>query len=164
VVIFTHNIYAEQWDYNTVVWYITRFWKQGFVCREDIEMPLFLNFLNLLYPESDYQGRIERFVWSRFKKKQIAHDLIQLQAACETEKCRVMIFEELAGITQEHVSQWLARFGQGLLKKDEMDLIYGLFKNRATVCMAEIEKELITIIEKYQRAQSGLHSPQTGEQ
>lgn len=157
VVLFTHNIHAEQWDERMTAWYITEFWKQGFVCREDEEVPLFLIFMNLVYPESDRQGGMERFLWHRFRRKRIRKTLNRLKASCKRENCRLLIFEDLEGITKQHVSDWFDRFGKDLLQQDRLDLIYTLFKDRPQVCMMEIEKKLITVVDEYLREQSGLH-------
>lgn len=106
VVMLSHEISAFEWDKNCeklALWYLRQFWERP-ECREN--MPLFLIFLNIIYPISKLYSRTEILIWEYLRKKRIRKTARLL--AAELKDC-CFLFDELKRIDIKHVKAWFAQ-------------------------------------------------------
>ena len=155
LVLIKHNIYSSTWEKETeqlIHWYIKDYWA-GLECDINHEIPLFLVFFKIRYQKSkEISLKQKIFVWKTDTEERIRKQLLRLSQSSD-EKCPCKHLDELPKIQSEDVLDWFDKhniFEHEWERKEAIDSIF-VEDNRPVKykCMAEIEKELLTIINKY---------------
>ncbi|MCI4668593.1 MAG: CHAT domain-containing protein [Bacteroidia bacterium] len=134
VVIFQHTISAEKWDTNTlklIKWYIKEFWQV-----DGKELPQFIIFLNIIYPEES-QNAISKLFGGATRRQRIQKQLRELGAE-EGELFQVL--REIKPVTYEDVVNWVDEYFADELS-GMADIIYAS-NNRKPLPMEVVEYQL----------------------
>ena len=136
MVVIVHRIMASEWKdvYHSLLWYLTEYWKP----LRDRELPLFLIFLNVVYPSSDsFLTRIRRW----YTRKYVYDNLVMLWEAVKHQS-QCLLIEELTNVSQEDVSTWIWENAKRLGDSERTMTIHEIFKGKSHLPMCEIEKAL----------------------
>ncbi|MEL6695310.1 MAG: CHAT domain-containing protein [Bacteroidota bacterium] len=105
VVIFQHTLSAEKWDTATeelIQWYVREFWE----LREGEELPQFVIFLNIIFPQ---EGRtfLSRLLGGTNRKDRIIQELHRIAKSCGPV---FHILRELKSIPYADVVNWIDEY------------------------------------------------------
>lgn len=153
LIIIRHNLYTIYWDKrqeNFIRWYI-KAWT-SLQWHEDL--PQFLIFLNIIYPQLHHRFRASQmFVWPHFSRKTISKQLCRIHTSSgEPDPCQLL--EELKMVTPSDVSDWFSFYeiyaGEEWRRKDKIALI---FQGQEQRSMSEVEKHLYAALGEWRRKQ-----------
>jgi hypothetical protein len=140
-VVVQHRLHAAKWDKATeelLAWYIDAFWGER---AESKKGPLFIVFLELVYPPARSKG----LAWPPWPlattKARILQRLEQLLVA-KPRLCSTMIFKELTSITADDVKQWFSQNGIYDSEQRWGELSDAIFRTGELKRMAEVETAL----------------------
>lgn len=146
VVVLSHDLDAAKWDRHQerlVKWYVHEFWAM-LECREDI--PQFLIFLMVVYPDEDKQGIVDKFIRRAERcKKTAGRQLNQILCSAKA-PCHCLFLSELAEIERGHVRHWFFKHRIPMSEKEKLDRIEALFAGKKTCPMADVEDALEKIV------------------
>jgi hypothetical protein len=155
MVIITHDIHASHWNRrlpDLIRWYIGKY-RSELKNRENI--PQFLVFFNIKYPQSIALTVLNRCYWRWVRRRMIRQSLTRLHAEMDGQ-CPCHLFNDLRPIIKKDVENWLnQQLGDRMSEKEKIKRAEKLFKKRGERCMADIEDALMSIRLDIQRKQAG---------
>ncbi|MCP4106587.1 MAG: trypsin-like peptidase domain-containing protein [Desulfobacteraceae bacterium] len=169
IVMISHDIFISDWNRKLerlVKWYINTYWA-SFECRDETDdtIPQFLIFLNIIYPDPDGMGWLQRLLrWNSFRKRRIRKFLKGIEGEA-TDPCQCLLVKELNPLTMQHVDNWFSwcrKHGVRLSHLKKAEKIREIFKGKKHASMASVEDQLEEIYREYDQAVAGLAKEQTG--
>ena len=158
MVIIIHDIHASRWNRRLpalIRWYIGKY-RSELKNRENI--PQFLVFFNIKYPQSTALTIIKRYYWRFVRRRMIRRNLVRLHAEM-VRHCPCHLFDDLKPITKEDVDIWLSEQIRDIIsEKERIRTAEKLFKKHRERCMADIEDALMNIRLDIQRKQAGFNN------
>jgi hypothetical protein len=156
LVLIKHNIYSSKWDKLTeplITWYIKDYWA-ALECDEHDSMPLFLVFFNVKYLQVKKTGLKQKILKLISITKEHIREQLQHLLQTADEKCPCQVLKELTPIGKEDVMDWFILNHLIEQEWERNKIIESIFMedNRpvTSVSWAKLEKELSSIVERYQ--------------